>query len=131
MQDEANLSANQVRDVVDSVSAATDSLVADLKGLGPPDTTAGDQAQAQLSTLAGQLRQQQDTIASATEEPSTTMRDLLGKVSTLTRTIATMLADITTAVEHIRQLDGAEELTSAFQDSETCRQLAAGASPSP
>ena len=131
LSDKANLSANGVRDAVDTVAAATDSLVADLTSLGTPDTTAGDQAQAQLTTLATQLQQQKDTITSATSQSATTARDLLTQVSTVTGALATMLDDVTTTVDDIRQLDGADELENAFQDAPTCQQLQASASASP
>ena len=131
LSDKANLSANGVRDAVDTVAAATDSLVADLTSLGAPDTTAGDQAQAQLTTLATQLQQQKDTITSATSQSPTSARDLLTQVSTVTGALATMLDDVTTTVDDIGQLDGAEELESAFQDAPACQQLQTSASASP
>ena len=133
LSDKANLSANGVRDAVDAVAAATDSLVANLTSLGAPDTTAGDQAQAQLSTLASQLQQQKDTITSATSQSPTTARELLTQVSTMTGALATMLSNVTATVDNIRQLEGAEELESAFQDALTCKQLQAraGLSTSP
>jgi hypothetical protein len=37
-----------------------------------------------------------------------------------------MVTDTTTAVENIRQLDGADELESAFQDSSACQGLRTG-----
>jgi hypothetical protein len=129
LSDKANLSANGVRDAVDGVAAATDALVADLDSIGPPDITAGDEAQAQLSTLASQLKQEKDTLTSTTSQSSTTMRELLAKVSTITGALATMLTEVAATVEDIGELDGAEELTSAFQDAPTCQQLQASASP--
>ena len=131
LSDKANLSANGVRDAVDTVAAATDSLVADLTSLGVPDTTAGNEAQAQLTTLATQLQQQKDTITSATSQSPTSARDLLTQVSTVTGALATMLDDVTTTVDDIGQLDGAEELESAFQDAPACQQLQTSASASP
>src|SRR3954451_15846840 len=71
--DTANLSANGIRDAVDSVATATDSLVTDLKHLGPPDSAVGNEAQEQLSTLDSQLQEQQDKITSATNGSSTTV----------------------------------------------------------
>ena len=131
LSDKANLSANGVRDALDSVAAATDSLVADLTNLGPPDTAAGHQAQAQLSALASQLQQQKDTITGATSQSPTTARELLVQVSTITGALATMLSGVTATVQNISQLDGAEELESAFQTTPACQQLHASANASP
>jgi hypothetical protein len=123
LSDKANLSANEVRGAANGVADATDSLVSDLESLEPPDTTAGDEAQAALSTLSSQLQQHKDTITSATDQSSSTPREMLANVSTVTGALATMLTDVAAAVEDIGQLDGAEKLTSAFQDTPSCQQL--------
>jgi hypothetical protein len=131
LSDKANLSANGVRSALDGVATATDSLVTDLTGLGPPDTAAGDQAQAALSALATQLRQQQDEIAGATSQSPTTAGELLTNVSTITGALATMVTGAAATMESIRQLDGAEELESAFKANPNCQQLPAIANGSP
>ena len=130
LSDKADLSANGVRDAVDSVATATDSLVTSLKGLGTPDTAAGDQARAELSTLATQLQQQKTTITGATSPSPTTARQLLTQVSTITGALAAMLTGITATVDAISQLDGAEELKGAFQTAPSCQQLSATPSTS-
>jgi hypothetical protein len=54
---------------------------------------------------------------------------VLAQVSTVTQALSTMVNNAVTAVENIRQLDGADELESAFQDSQTCQELRASDSP--
>jgi type I site-specific restriction endonuclease len=130
LSDPANLSADDVRGALESVSTATTAFVNDLQDIGPPDTDAGEQAAAQLSTLSDQLQEQADVVTRTLNQPSANLQELLAQVSTVTNALSTMVTDSVTAVESIRQLDGADELESAFQDSRTCQNLRATTSPS-
>jgi len=130
LSDPANLSANDVKDALESVSTATSAFIDDLNGIGPPDTEAGRAAQEQLSTLSGQLQQQADVVTRTLNQSSANLQELLAQVSTVSGALSTMVTDAVTAVENIRQLDGADELESAFQDSSTCQELRASDGPS-
>jgi hypothetical protein len=129
LRDPANLSANAVTGAVESVSTATSAFVSDLKNFGSPDTEAGQAAQAQLSTLSGQLQEQADIVTRALNQSSGNLEQLLAQVSTVSGAVASMVSDSVAAVENIRQLDGADELERAFQDSATCQELRADQSP--
>jgi type I site-specific restriction endonuclease len=126
LRDPANLSANDVRDALDSVATATSAFVADLQDIGPPGTAAGDAAQEQLSSLSDQLQQQADVVARTLNQPSENLQELLAQASAVSGALSTMVTDAVTTVENIRQLDGADELESAFQDSPSCQELRAG-----
>jgi methyl-accepting chemotaxis protein len=130
LTDTGNLSADLIRQTVDDVATATATLVTDLSGMGAPDTEAGDEAEARLSSLSDQLQQQEDVISGATDESAGGLQELLAQVSTVTGAIATMLADVSTAVDDIRRLDGAQELEDAFKDSPACQDLRPSTSPS-
>jgi type I site-specific restriction endonuclease len=130
LSDPANLSANDVKDSLASVSTATSAFVTDLKDITAPETEAGAAAQEQLSTLSDQLQQQADVVTRTLNQPSASLQELLAQVSTVSAALSTMVTDAVTAVENIRQLDGADELESAFQDSSTCQELRAGNGPS-
>jgi hypothetical protein len=129
LRDPANLSANEVTGTLKSVSTATSAFVSDLKSFGPPDTDAGQAAQAQLSTLSDQLQEQADIVTGALNQSSGNLQQLLAQVSTVSGAVASMVSDAVAAVENIRQLDGADELERAFQDSATCEELRAGQAP--
>jgi type I site-specific restriction endonuclease len=122
----ANLSANDVRHALSFVSTATSKFVSELKDVGPPDTEAGQAAEAELSTLSDQLQQQADIVTRTLDESSGSLQELLAQVSSVSGALSTMVTDTTTAVENIRQLDGADELESAFQDSSACQGLGTG-----
>jgi hypothetical protein len=131
LTDTSNLNADTLHTAFDDLAGATDTLVTDLGKLGKPDTQAGDQAQAQLSSLSDQLQQQRDTISKAADQASGSVQGLLAQVSTVSGAIATMFSDISTTVDNLRQLQGADELQKAFQDAQACQELRASASPSP
>ena len=130
LNDTANLSANGVRGALDDVATATDLLITDLTHVGTPGSAAAVQVQSELSLLATQLQQQKDTITGATSQSPTNARELLIQVSTITGALATMLTGITATVDNISQLNGTEELQSAFQTTPACQQLRTSASPS-
>lgn len=130
LSDPANLSANDVRGALESVSTATTAFVNDLQDIGPPDTEAGEQAGAQLATLSDQLQEQADVVTRTLNQPSASLQELLAQVSTVTKALSTMVTDSVAAVDNIRQLDGADELERAFQDSQTCQELRASGGPS-
>jgi hypothetical protein len=131
LTDTSNLSANAVRGAVDDVATATTTLVTELGQIGPPDTEAGDAAAAQLSALSDALGEQQAVISDTRDQPADSAQALLAQVSTVTGAIASMLSAISVSVDNISQLDGAQELRSAFQASSACQELRASASPSP
>ncbi|HEX5088617.1 MAG TPA: hypothetical protein VFV89_12475 [Nocardioides sp.] len=124
LTDTTNLDADALRGALDDLAGATETLVTNLGKLGTPDTEAGDQAQAQLSSLSGRLEEQRAVITDATDQAAGSVQGLLAQVSTVTTAIATMLADISTTVDGIRGLQGADELEKAFQDAPACQELA-------
>jgi hypothetical protein len=128
--DKANLSPGTVRHALKFVADATSAFVTDLKEIGPPDTEAGQAAEQQLSTLSGQLQEQADVVTRTLDQSSGNLQELLAQLSAVSEALSTMVADTTKAVDDIRQLDGAAELESAFQDSPTCQQLRASDGPS-
>jgi hypothetical protein len=125
-----NLRAQDIRHALEFVATATSEFVTDLKNIGPPDTEAGQAAEAELSTLSDQLQQQADVVNRALTQSSNNLQELLAQVSTVSGALSTMVTDATTAVEDIRGLDGADELESAFEDSSTCQGLGGDSSPS-
>lgn len=130
LSDTANLSANAIRGAFDDLSTATSTLVTDLSDIGAPDTDAGSEAKAELSSLSEKLHQQEDVIDNATQQSPGSLQDLLAQVSTVTGAVSTMITDAGVAVDNIRQLDGAQELEDAFQSVQSCQDLRASASPS-
>jgi hypothetical protein len=130
LTDTSNLNADSLRGAFDDIVGATKTLATDLGKLGAPDTQAGDEAKAQLTSLSGQLQQQQGVISDATAQAAGSVQGLLSQVSAVTAAVATMFSDIGTTVDNLRQLQGADELQKAFQDASACQELRASASAS-
>ena len=129
LSDTANLSANAVRESFDSAAAATETFVKDLQGIGAPDTEAGEEAEQQLSTLSDELASQEAIIKDAMRQDAGTVSELRAQVSTVTGALSTMITDAQTALDNLRQLDGAAELEQAFQDAPECQDLQPSETP--
>lgn len=125
----ADLTVSTFEDTVRDVVNATRRLVTEVSDLGPPDTSAGDQAADQLSKLSDQLDQEKAALKKATAGNASSPSEMLANLSTITGSLAAMSTDITKTLDSLGSLDGAAELRDAFDSSETCRQLRAGGSP--
>ena len=123
LRDRKNLSVNGFEDAVGSVVDATSALVTEVSALGPPDTDAGDDAQAVLETLAGSLEAEAAVLSDALDANADTIAELLTSASTVTGSLSTMVADVETALNDLDTLGGAAELKDAFASVESCQQV--------
>ena len=120
-----NLSADALKSAVGDVGDATRTLADDLKGLGRPDTEAGQEAQDTLTSLADELATEADTIESAVENASG-ISEILTAVSTISSTLGTMGQQVSSAFSNLEDLEGGQELKDAFTESDSCSSLAGG-----
>jgi hypothetical protein len=120
LADPASLSINRVRDEVDSIVTATEALVDDIGDLGIPETEAGAEAQQQLAQLSNVLQAQGQILSDAISGDADSLDQLLGRASEITAALSTIGTSAQTTFEEISELDGAAELQSAFEDSDTC-----------
>jgi hypothetical protein len=118
-----DISKDSLQSAADDAKSATDTLESDLKDLGKPDTQAGQQAQDQIDTLTTQLQTDVDTIKSAAEDASG-ISGITAAVTTATTTVSTMKTQVNATITSLKQLDAKGELTTAFQQSSSCQQLA-------
>jgi hypothetical protein len=107
--------------------SATTALASDLKGLGKPDTSAGQQAKDSLDQLATTLKQNVDTIESAAKGASG-VSGVLSAVATVTSTAATMATQVKATFKDLNGLDAKGELKGAFASSSACDSLTSGGS---
>jgi gas vesicle protein len=117
-----NISRDSLESAAEDVKSATDTLVDDLRGVGRPDTDAGQQAKDSVDQLAGELEQEADKIESAVEDVSG-VSGVLNAVSTVAATLATMSTQVTSTVEELEQLDAQGELRDAFEEAPPCSEL--------
>ncbi len=107
--------------------AATQTLTSDLKGLGKPDTQAGQQAQDSLTKLSTSLHQDVATIQGAVKGASG-LSGVVSAVSTVTATFATMKTQVKTTITNVQGLDAKGELKTAFTNASACNSLTGGGS---
>lgn len=119
----SDLSVSSFKETVNGLADATETFVDDVRGLGRPETDAGQQAQEELTQLSDQLRTEADELRTELESGANSLTALLGKVSALTGTLSAMSNAVGTTFDDISNLDGADELESAFESAENCESL--------
>jgi hypothetical protein len=107
------------------VKDATDALASDLKGLGRPDTEAGQSAQDTISTLADELSTGADAIETAVGDASG-VSGVVQAASAIGTTLTTMGSQLSSAFSDLEALDGGEELKDSFEQAESCTALQGG-----
>jgi hypothetical protein len=113
----SNPSKAGLQDAADAAKSATDTFVSDLKGLGKPDTTAGQQAKDTVDTLSSNLKTDMSTIQDAAGAGG------LQAISGITAGLATAQTQITSAVTTLKGLDAKGELSDAFAQAPSCASL--------
>ena len=120
-----NLSEEGLKSAVDDVESATDTFVDDMKGLGSPDTEAGQKAKESVDQLADELDSELAKIESATDGASG-VSGVLDAVSTVSGTLSTMSQQIASTFSELEQIDAAGELEDAFKEADACNDLGRG-----
>ena len=120
-----NLSENSLESAVDDVTDATKTLSDDLEDAGKPDTADGQKAKDVIDQLANDVDDGVQTIGDAIDDASGGA-GLVQAISTIGGTLATMGDQVAAAVDQLKQLDPAGELTDAFSNSEECSSLRSG-----
>jgi hypothetical protein len=109
--------------------AATQTLVDDLRALGPPDLQSGDQAKQQLTTDLAQIQAEFDTLKQGAEEATsagspTAFFQALGK---LAPQLQTLLDSVSKTISDVQNADVAAqdkaELQAGFADAQSCQEL--------
>jgi methyl-accepting chemotaxis protein len=107
---------HDLQSAVDDVDGATQSLVDDLQGLGPPDTEDGAQAKQKLDDLGAELNRQIATVQEAIDSGDS--------VSAVAATVSSALTQAANAARttwnSLQELDPAGELRDAFENSDEC-----------
>ena len=120
-----NLSENTLESAVDDVSDATSTLADDLENAGRPDTDDGEKAKDVVDQLADDIEDGVQTIGDAIDDASDGS-GILQAISTISGTLATMGDQVGAAVDQLKQLDPAGELTDALNNADECSSLRSG-----
>jgi len=117
-----NLSEEGLKSAVEDVESSTHTFVDDVKGLGSPDTEAGQKAKESVDQLADELDGELAKIESAADGASG-VSGVLAAVSTISGTLSTMSQQIASTVSELEQIDVGGELEDAFEQADACNDL--------
>ena len=117
-----NISKETINGAVDDIRTSTDSFVDDLKGLGKPDTAAGQKAKASLDKLADELQSDVSDVQDAVGGASS-LTELLAALPTLRTALTSMATQFQTTRSELNQLDAKGELKDAFEQADSCDSL--------
>ena len=117
-----NLSQDSLTAAVDDAKEATRNFTTDLKGLGRPDTEAGQQAQDSVNQLTTQIDEDMTTIQDAVSNASG-VAGVIAAVPTITSTIQSAGNQIADTIAGFKDLDAKGELESAFKDAASCEDI--------
>jgi ABC-type transporter Mla subunit MlaD len=113
-----------LRSGIDQGAAATDELVSTLKGLRPPETEAGEEAQQELEALADQISQVVGEVKATVDglgEAGVT--EILGALAGVAGEIQGALGDVEATLASFEE-SADDELRQGFESAEACQQLA-------
>jgi hypothetical protein len=118
----SNVTQQSVKSAAGEMKDATAKLRDDLKGLGKPDTDAGDKAKKTVDTLADQLKTDADTIQKSIDNVSGG-KGVLPAVSAVSTTLQTVGTQVRTAFTNLQNVDAKGELEKAFKNADSCKKL--------
>ena len=120
-----NLSEDSLRSAADDVESATSDFVDDVRGLGKPDTDAGEQAKESLDHLADEADQNLSAIKSAVDDASG-VSGAVAAVTAISAALSTMGSQLSSTFNELEQLDAGGELETAFKEADSCNELQSG-----
>ncbi len=119
---QSNPSKGGLESVAGDVKESTQTFADDLKGLGKPDTEAGQKAKDSLDSLADELESSVDQIESSVQDAQGAS-GLLSAVSVVSAALVTMGNEVSSTFQQLEQLDAQGELEDAFKQADSCSAL--------
>lgn len=117
-----SLSQDKLQQAAEDFRDSTNKLAADLKGLGKPDTSAGQKAKESVDQLAGQIQEDADKIQQAVKGASG-LTGLQTALTTVAGTLTQMSSQLTSTFSELGTLDAKGELEDAFKKAPACSSL--------
>jgi methyl-accepting chemotaxis protein len=115
-------SPDALRDAVDEFADATQTFVDDLRGLGAPDTEAGDEAKAALDELSEDVDENIEEMNNAVEGASG-VSGIVEAATSVSTTLAAMGQQLSSTFSELEGLDASGEIEDAFRDADSCDEL--------
>ena len=122
-----NLTEEELRSAVDDFESATSEFVDDLRGLGEPDTEAGDKAKESLDQLSRNVEENVSKMKSAVDDASG-VSGIVEAATAVSASLSTMGEQLSSTFAELKQLDPGGELKRAFSEAHSCDELESGGS---
>ena len=95
----------------------------DLKGLGKPDISGGDEAKSAVNTLADQIKADSDAISNALSDVSTA-GELVAAASAVSTTLLTLQSQVKNTLNELKAINADNgSLKDAFNGASNCKSL--------
>jgi phage-related protein len=117
-----NVSESSLKSAAGDIKDASDTLVGDLKGLGKPNTTGGQQAKDAIDQLSSEVKTDVGKMQSAVDSASG-LSGAVAAASAVSTTLSTMGNQINSTASKLDQADAKGELQKAFKDAPACSSL--------
>jgi hypothetical protein len=119
-----NLSKDQLKQTTDDIKSATHTLAEDLKGLGKPDTDAGQKAKDAIDQLSTEVDNDVEEMQKAADNAAGSgASGAVAAASTIASTLSKMGTQIGSAASKLQSADAKGELEKGFQDAPACKSL--------
>lgn len=122
LQDPASLSEDALRQAADDLSAATDTLVGDVRALGSPETDARDEVDASVEAFTDTVESEKATIEDALEGADG-LTGVVGAAGTILSSVSAMVTAFQSVLTDVEAADASGELESAFEEADSCGDL--------
>jgi len=122
-----NLTEDELRSAVDDFESATSDFVDDLRGLGEPDTEAGDKAKESLDQLSRNVEENVSKMKRTVDDASG-VSGIVEAAAAVSASLSAMGEQLSSTFAELEQLDPAGELERAFSDADSCDKLESGGS---
>ena len=122
-----SLSEGDLKKTTSEIKDATSTFSDDLKGLGKPNTSAGQQAKDAVDQLSTEIKDDVDKLQSSVSSAAGSgTKGAVSAASSIATTLSTMSTQIASAASKLQQADAKGELQQGFKDAPACKKLSGG-----
>lgn len=122
-----SLSEGDLKKTTTEIKDATSKFSSDLKGLGKPNTDAGQQAKDAIDKLSTDIKDDVEQLQSSVNKAvGSGTSGAVTAASGIATTLSTMSTQIASAASKLQQADAKGELQQGFKDAPACKKLSGG-----
>jgi hypothetical protein len=117
------VSKDKLKETTSNIKSATHQLAEDIKGLGKPDTEAGQDAKEAMDKLAKQIDSDVEEMQNAADKAGSSTAGAVTAAQSIASTLSKMGTQIGSAASSLQSLDAKGELEKGFKDAPACKNL--------